>query len=250
MADVQVVIPARYAAARLPGKPLRELAGLPMIVHTAQRAAENGLPVLVAYDDDRIGAVLAAHGIAGIQTRADHENGTHRLAEAAAKQGWSEDTIVVNVQGDEPLLPAHLIQQTAACLMAHPDAAAATLCTPFNRDDPHNPNAVKIVTDLAGYALYFSRSLLPFVRGSSNPEADFPYRRHIGIYAYRVSVLRRYPTLAPTPLEEAEKLEQLRFLEHGFRIAADTVPEAPPAGVDSEEDAVRVDAILRGISHV
>lgn len=246
MTDIQVVIPARYAATRLPGKPLRELAGAPMIVHTARRAAESGLPVLVAYDDERIASVLNAYGIPAIKTLETHENGTHRLSEVVQKRGWHEDTIVVNVQGDEPLLPSALIQQVADCLQTHPDAAVATLCTPFGEDDPSNPNAVKVVSDVAGYALYFSRSLLPFVRDSHNPRADFPYRRHIGIYAYRVRALLRYPTLAATPLELAEKLEQLRFLEHGYRIAVATIEQAPPAGVDSEEDAQRVDAILRG----
>lgn len=245
MTNIHIVIPARYAASRLPGKPLRELAGKPMIVHTARQAAKSGLPVLVAYDDVRIGKVLVANNIPCVETRVDHENGTHRLSEVVQKQGWSEDTIIVNVQGDEPLLPPELITQVAECLQSHPEAAVATLCTPFGEDDPTSLNMVKVVTDLNGYALYFSRSLLPCVRDSQNPAADFPYRRHIGIYAYRVSALLAYPNMVATPLEMAEKLEQLRFLEHGHRIAVDIVRIAPPAGVDCEEDAVRVDAILR-----
>lgn len=245
MDNIQVVIPARYAASRLPGKPLRELAGLPMIVHTAKQAAKSGFPVLVAYDDERIGKVLAEHAIPAIATRKDHDNGTHRLSEVVQKQGWAADTIVVNVQGDEPLLPPELIIQVAQCLKNHPEAAVATLCTPFGEDDPTSLNMVKVITDLKGYALYFSRSLIPCVRDGKHPLTDFPYRRHIGIYAYRVRVLHDYPNMAITPLETAEKLEQLRFLEHGYRIAVDTVHTAPPAGVDCEEDAVRVDAILR-----
>lgn len=242
MTDIQIVIPARYAATRLPGKPLQLLADEPMIVHTARRAAQSGLPVLVAYDDERIGAVLAQYGIAAIATSAAHENGTHRLSEVVQKKGWNDDTLIVNVQGDEPLLPPTLIRQVADCLIRHPEAAVATLATPFQSDEsPASPNMVKVVSDMQGYALYFSRSLLPCVRDGG----DFPYRRHIGIYAYRGKALRAYPQLAATPLEQAEKLEQLRFLEQGFRIAVDNVAQAPPAGVDSPEDAQRVDALLR-----
>lgn len=242
MTNIQVVIPARYAATRLPGKPLHLLAGEPMIVHTARRAAQSGLPVIVAYDDERIGEVLARYDIAAIRTSEAHENGTHRLSEVVQKLNWTDDTLIVNVQGDEPLLPPALIEQVARCLQQHPEAAVATLATSFQIDEtPQSPNMVKVVQDLQGYALYFSRSLVPCVRDGGG----FPYLRHIGIYAYRGKALRAYPQLSATPLEQAEKLEQLRFLEHGFKIALDIVPQAPPAGVDSPEDAVRVDAILR-----
>lgn len=246
MAEIKIVIPARYAATRLPGKPLHLLAGEPMIVHTARRAAESGLPVWVAYDDARIGEVLAAHGIDAIATSAAHENGTQRLSEVVDIMQWADDTLVVNVQGDEPLLPAALITEVAACLQQHPEAAVATLAAPFQADEnPASPNMVKVVSDLQGYALYFSRSLLPCVRDGGEAAVHFPYRRHIGIYAYRAKALRVYPSLCATPLEQAEKLEQLRFLEHGYKIAVQTVAKAPPAGVDSPEDAVRVDALLR-----
>lgn len=239
--DIRVVIPARYAATRLPGKPLRLLAGVPMVVRTARQAMQAGFPVVVAYDDARIGEVLADYDIAGVQTRSDHENGTHRLSEVAEKSGWSAETVVVNVQGDEPLLPPALIAQVAECLTGHRDAQVATLAAPFAGDDLTSPHMVKVVRDLAGYALYFSRSLLPFVRDAGEA---FPHLRHIGIYAYRVSALQEYPTWQATPLEQAEKLEQLRFLEYGKRIAVAVVSEIPPAGVDCPEDLIRVEALL------
>ncbi|SUO95118.1 3-deoxy-manno-octulosonate cytidylyltransferase [Suttonella ornithocola] len=241
-----VVIPARFNATRLPGKPLCDLAGLPMIVRTAKRAMQSGLAVWVAYDDERIAEVLRQYGIQGIPTRHDHENGTHRLSEVVQKQEWSDETVVVNVQGDEPLLPAELITQVADALIAHPDASVATLSTPFiPEEDPGSPHMVKVVCDLNGYALYFSRSLLPYPRDAQEIKSAFPYQRHIGIYAYRAKALRDYPQLSATPLEQTEKLEQLRFLEHGRRIIVAKATEVPPAGVDTEEDRIRVDALLR-----
>ena len=240
-----VVIPARFASTRLPGKPLRLIAGLPMVVRTARQAVQGGFPVWVAHDDARIAAALAAEPVQVVATRSDHANGTERLCEVADKESWADDTIVVNVQGDEPLLPPALIREVAATLAAHPEAAVATLATPFAAsDDPTAATAVKVVRDQQGLALYFSRALIPFVRDAGGFDAAFPYLRHIGIYAYRVAALKRYPLLAATPLEEAEKLEQLRFLEHGLRVAVGVVSEAPPPGVDCEEDVRRVEALL------
>ena len=242
-----VVIPARYGSTRLPGKPLRPIAGVPMVVRTARQAVAAGFPVWVAYDDARIGALLESEAVQGIATRADHDNGTERLCEVAARLGWADDTIVVNVQGDEPLLPPALIGAVAEALAARPEAAVATLAAPF--DAQHSPAAattVKVVCDQSGLALYFSRAAIPYVRDADGVSATFPYLRHIGIYAYRVAALKRYPQLATTPLEQAEKLEQLRFLEHGLRIAVGVVNEAPPPGVDCEEDLQRVEALLRG----
>ena len=243
--DVRVVIPARYASTRLPGKPLAPLDGLPMLVRTARQAEKAGFPILVAYDDPRIGAVLADFAIPALKTRDDHDNGTHRLSEVAQSCRWTEETLVVNVQGDEPLLPPALIEQVATTLIRHPQAEVATLATSFAENDPRSPDMVKVTRDLAGYALYFSRGLLPWVAEKKEAEKAFPYLRHIGIYAYRVRALLDYPQLAPSPLEQAEKLEQLRFLEHGRRIAVATVAEAPPAGVDSHADLQRIAAILR-----
>ena len=243
-----VVIPARFASTRLPGKPLRLIAGLPMVVRTARQAVQGGFPVWVAHDDARIAAALAGEPVQVVATRSDHANGTERLCEVADKEGWADDTIVVNVQGDEPLLPPALIREVAATLSAHPEAAVATLATPFAAsDDPTAATAVKVVRDQQGLALYFSRALIPFVRDAGGFDAAFPYLRHIGIYAYRVAALKRYPLLAATPLEEAEKLEQLRFLEHGLRVAVGVVSEAPPPGVDCEADVRRAEALLGGV---
>ena len=243
-----VVIPARFASTRLPGKPLRLIAGLPMVVRTARQAVQGGFPVWVAHDDARIAAALAGEPVQVVATRSDHANGTERLCEVADKESWADDTIVVNVQGDEPLLPPALIREVAATLTAHPEAAVATLATPFSTaDDPTAATAVKVVRDQQGLALYFSRALIPFVRDAGGFDAAFPYLRHIGIYAYRVAALKRYPLLAATPLEEAEKLEQLRFLEHGLRVAVGVVSEAPPPGVDCEADVRRAEALLGGV---
>lgn len=243
-----VVIPARFASTRLPGKPLRLIAGLPMVVRTARQAVQGGFPVWVAHDDARIAAALAGEPVQVVATRSDHANGTERLCEVADKESWADDTIVVNVQGDEPLLPPALIREVAATLAAHPEAAVATLATPFSAaDDPTAATAVKVVRDQQGLALYFSRALIPFVRDAGGFDAAFPYLRHIGIYAYRVAALKRYPLLAATPLEEAEKLEQLRFLEHGLRVAVGVVSEAPPPGVDCEADVQRAEALLGGV---
>ncbi|MBR1375145.1 MAG: 3-deoxy-manno-octulosonate cytidylyltransferase [Cardiobacteriaceae bacterium] len=240
MADIRLVIPARYAATRLPAKPLADIAGVPLIVRTAVQARKSGIEPLVAYDDDRIAAVLNNYNIAGIKTSATHENGTRRLAEVVEIRNWADDEVIVNVQGDEPLLPPELISQVAENLLAHEKASVATLCTAFVEDEPNNPNSVKVVSDRDSYALYFSRSKIPYPRDGG----DFPFRRHIGIYAYRAGVLREYTKMQPTPLEQAEKLEQLRFLEYGKKISLAEVAKAPPAGVDCEEDRLRVAKIF------
>lgn len=246
MRDAVVVIPARYAATRLPGKPLREIAGVAMIRRTASQAVQSGLPVWVAHDDPRIAAVLEGAGVQVMQTSTTHDNGTERLSEVAQREGWADDVIVVNVQGDEPLLPPALITRVAQVLDDAPWAGVATLAAPF--DHAHSPAAattVKVVCDQQGRALYFSRAPIPYVRDADGVGTTFPYLRHIGIYAYRVAVLKQYPTLAKTPLEQAEKLEQLRFLEHGIALAVGMVDAAPPPGVDCVEDLARVEAALR-----
>jgi 3-deoxy-manno-octulosonate cytidylyltransferase (CMP-KDO synthetase) len=205
-----VLIPARFASTRFPGKPLADLAGKPMVVRVCERARLSGAaPVCVATDDERIAQAVRAHGFEARMTRAEHASGTERIAEAAAQLGLADDAIVVNVQGDEPLIAPQLIAEVAAALRARPEASVATACHPI--DDAAefaNPNVVKVVRNADGEALYFSRAGIPFPRDGGAPHAE----RHIGIYAYRVAFLRRYAELAPSPLEAIERLEQLRVL--------------------------------------
>jgi 3-deoxy-manno-octulosonate cytidylyltransferase (CMP-KDO synthetase) len=248
----EVVIPARFGSSRLPGKPLLDLEGLPMVVQVALRAAVSGArSVLVATDDPRIAAAASQHGFAAVMTAANHPSGTDRIAEVAARRGWPDDRVVVNVQGDEPLIDPALITQVAATLAEAPDAAIATVCCPLNvAADFVNPNVVKVVLDARGYALYFSRAGIPFPRdafraGTAGLPPDLPAYRHVGLYAYRVGFLHAYGTLSPAPIERFEALEQLRALWHGFRIAVHTSPAAPPAGIDTEDDLARARAYLR-----
>ena len=235
---MHVIIPARYASTRLSGKPLLDIAGKPMIQHVVERARASGArTVTVATDDERIRAACEQFGAAVVMTSARHASGTERLAEAIRKLGLGPDEIVVNVQGDEPLMPPTLVRQVAEALAAHADAAVATICTPI-RDDAElrNPNVVKVVFDANGYALYFSRAPIPFPRDGGLP----PAHRHLGLYAYRAGYVARYVALAPSPYEQAEQLEQLRVLWHGGRIAVHVTDQAPAAGVDSPDDLERV----------
>lgn len=247
-----VAIPARYGSTRLPGKPLLALAGEPLIVHVVRRAREAGAAeVVVATDDARIADALATSGVRSVMTDGGHASGSDRLAEAARILGWSDDTMVVNLQGDEPLAPASGIGAVAAAL-AEGDAPMATLATPLaGVDELFDPNCVKLVRDISGRALYFSRAPLPwprdaFARDRSQLPPATPFLRHIGIYAYRAAFLRRFSTLAPTPLERAESLEQLRALENGFAIAVRIAPEPFPPGVDTAADLERVRQALSG----
>jgi len=237
-----VLIPARYASTRFPGKPLADLGGKPMIARVCERAAASGArSVCVATDDERIAAAVRAHGFDARMTRADHASGTDRIAEAAAALGLAPEEIVVNVQGDEPLIAPALIARVAAALTAHPQASVSTACHPM-RDAAAfaNPNVVKAVLDAEGYALYFSRAPIPHARAGGVP----PSLRHIGIYGYRVAFLARYASLAPSPLEETEALEQLRVLWHGFRIAVAVSDEEVPPGVDTPQDLEAVRKML------
>lgn len=243
----QVVIPARYASSRLPAKPLADIGGKPMIVRVLERAREAGADgVWVATDHPDIAAVVAAHGGEVVLTRADHPSGTDRLAEVVAQLGWSDDTIVVNVQGDEPLMDPALIAAVARALAEDGEAAIATACHPLHSaEEFFNPNVVKVVCDARQRALYFSRAPIPWARDAFAADrgalpAELPARRHIGLYAYRAAFLRRYATLAPAPLEGWEALEQLRALWHGYPIRVLEIAEAPPAGVDTQEDLERV----------
>jgi len=246
-----VLIPARYASTRLPGKPLADIAGKPMVVRVAERAMESGATrVAVATDDTRVRDAVAAHGLAACMTRADHATGTDRLAEAAQQLRLADDEIVVNVQGDEPLLDAALIRSMAVLLAARPDAAIATACHLIDDvAEAFNPNVVKVVLDAAGYALYFSRATIPWARDAfrGSPEAlppGLPIYRHYGLYAYRVSFLRAFPALAPAPIEGFEALEQLRALWHGYRIAVEITRGTPAPGIDTPEDLARVREIF------
>lgn len=246
-----VVIPARLASTRLPDKPLADIGGKPMIVRVAERAhASSARRTVVATDAAEVAAACAAHGIEAVLTRADHPSGTDRLAEVATLLGLADDAIVVNVQGDEPLVPPSIIDQVAANLAAHPEAGIATLCEEIH--DPaalFNPNIVKVVSDKNGLALTFSRATLPWARDAfavdrESLPANVPYRRHIGIYAYRARFLRDFVAWGPCWLEDTECLEQLRALWHGVRIHVADALEAPQAGVDTPEDLERVRRIL------
>jgi len=246
-----VAIPARHGSTRLPGKPLLPLAGEAMILHVARRAQQAGAAqVVVATDDARIAGALAGLPLTVCLTRSDHASGSDRLAECAAQLGWADDAIVVNLQGDEPLAPPSGIRAVAQAL-AESAAPMATLVTLLGGiEELFNPHCVKVVCDAGGHALYFSRAPLPWARDALAASRDVlpagvPFLRHIGIYAYRAGFLRRFAALPRTPLEAAESLEQLRALEHGYRIAVRLAPEAFPAGVDTPEDLARVDALLR-----
>ncbi|MFN3715668.1 MAG: 3-deoxy-manno-octulosonate cytidylyltransferase [Thiobacillus sp.] len=263
----RVVIPARYASSRLPGKPLADIAGKPMILHVLERALEAGAEsVVVATDDVRVQAAVEAAGHAALMTSPEHRSGTERLVEVVEMMGWADDALLVNVQGDEPLIDPALIREAARQLVLHPDAVMATLAHPIHdHDDFMNPNVVKVVPDEAGYALYFSRAPIPWPRdafaaygstwasacsGSESFAARRPMPhelgalRHIGLYAYRAGFLRIYAGLAVSPLERYELLEQLRVLWHGYRISLGTTTRAPAAGVDTPDDLARVRALF------
>lgn len=250
--EFRVAIPARYASTRLPGKPLRLLAGRPLIEHVYRRALESAaMQVVIATDDARIQAAAAGFGATVCMTSPDHRSGTDRLAEVAVRLGWAEDAIVVNVQGDEPHLPPALIRQVAAGLAEHPDAGIATVCARIgDPDELFDANAVKVTRDAQDYALYFSRAPIPWHREAFGmglerlnelPAGGFWFR-HIGLYAYRVATLLRYPQWTPAPAEQAESLEQLRALWHGVRIYVAEAVETPPPGVDTEADLARAEA--------
>jgi len=242
----RIAIPARYGSSRLPGKPLLPLAGRPMLEHVWLRACESGArEIVVATDDERIAEAAAGFGAEVCMTRTDHASGTDRLAEVAAARGWPDDAIVVNLQGDEPLTPPGALARVADDLAAWPQAAIATLATPIEDAGLVNdPNVVKVVVDAEGFALYFSRSPIPYRRSDPRDGGNPPTRRHIGIYAYRGGFLRRYAELEPAPLERAEQLEQLRAMSHGHRIHVADTDWAPAGGVDVADDLTRVEAAL------
>ena len=249
-----VVIPARFGASRLPGKPLADIGGKPMVVHVLERCQQSAATaVWVATDDARVAEAVRDHGGQVLMTRADHPSGTDRLQEVAVQLGLADNDIIVNVQGDEPLIPPAVIDQVAANLAAHDGFGIATLCEPITeRAGLFNPNHVKVVFDSHGRALYFSRAPLPWHRdGFADADTALPlppgqWWRHIGIYGYRVSLLNQYVTWAPAPLEQAEALEQLRAMYHGVPIHVEPACMPVPGGVDTEADLQRMRALISG----
>jgi 3-deoxy-manno-octulosonate cytidylyltransferase (CMP-KDO synthetase) len=268
---MKIVIPSRFASTRLPGKPLADIGGKPMIVRVWEQAVQavqiiqtiqdtqtvqatqatkafgSKDDVFVAADDARIMAAVEAVGANAVMTRSDHVSGTDRIAEVAEKMGWADDEIIINVQGDEPLIPPALICDVGNCLEQNPAAHMATAACPMtSMTEVANPNAVKVVMDKAGKALYFSRAAIPYDRDGKGMdldrglENDSPYLRHIGIYAYRVAALKRLAGLPPAPIEQLESLEQLRALYDGMTIMVTRLDTAPPAGVDTAEDLENV----------
>ena len=245
-----VVIPARYASTRLPGKPLADIHGKPMVQHVVEKALQSGADrVIVATDDARVQQALQSTSVEVCMTSPDHQSGTERLAEVCRHYGFAADTIIVNVQGDEPLIPPAIIRQVADNLAAA-TAPMATLSVPIrDAEEAFNPNAVKVVTDKDGYALYFSRATIPWDRdrfANSHEQIGDHYQRHIGIYAYRAGFIQRYVDWAPSVLEQVEALEQLRVLWYGEKIHVAQALEAPPVGVDTQADLEKVRAFLAG----
>lgn len=242
------IIPARYASTRLPGKPLVDIHGKPMVVHVMERARESGASrVIVATDHPAVAQAVEAAGGEVCMTRADHQSGTERLAEVIEKYQFADDEIIVNVQGDEPMIPAEIVRQVATNL-AGSAAGMATLAVPVtDAEEAFNPNAVKVVMDVNGYALYFSRATIPWDReryARSREQIGDTLLRHIGIYAYRAGFIRRYVAWAPCPLEQIELLEQLRVLWYGEKIHVAVAQTIPSVGVDTPEDLQRVRAAM------
>jgi 3-deoxy-manno-octulosonate cytidylyltransferase (CMP-KDO synthetase) len=247
----KVVIPARYGSTRLPGKPLLNIAGKPMIAHVCERAQEaDADEIIVATDDKRIFQAVSDLGFKAVMTRADHQSGTERIAEVARFCGWAGNEIIVNLQGDEPLIPPAYIRDSAIALAEQKLAGIATLAAKIiDPEEIFNPNAVKVVLNKAGYALYFSRAPIPWDRDDitrlgAKPSGNVPYLRHIGMYAYTVDFLNRYCLWDASLLESVECLEQLRILWHGDAIRVKIVDQTPAAGVDTQEDLIRVEQVL------
>jgi 3-deoxy-manno-octulosonate cytidylyltransferase (CMP-KDO synthetase) len=246
-----VIIPARYGATRLPGKPLIKINGRPLIQHVYERARASAAEIIVvATDDARVAEVATAFGAQVCMTASHHPSGSDRIAEVLDRLHWPEEACVVNLQGDEPCMPPTLINQVAMALQEHADAAMTTLATPIrDRAQVFDPNSVKVVTDAAGYALYFSRAPIPwhrdrFLRDGDALPKTAAWLRHIGLYAYRAGFLRRYVTWPPAPLEQIESLEQLRVLWRGERIYVGRAMDEPGPGVDTPDDLARVERLL------
>lgn len=242
----KVVIPARYASSRLPGKPLLDISGKPMVIRVSEQAQKSGAEaVVIATDFDKIVQVAEAHHVDAVMTRVDHQSGTDRIAEVAQSLNWDNDDIVVNVQGDEPLIDPALIQEVALTLAHSRDAVMATACHAIHDEASMlNPNVVKVVMDADGNAMYFSRSPIPYPRDEAHKQS-LKAHRHIGIYAYRVGFLKQYAELSVTQLEQIESLEQLRVLHHGYKIAITVTDHAPATGVDTQADLDYVRSVFQ-----
>jgi len=253
--EFKVVIPARYASSRLPGKPLRKIADKPMIQHVFEKAGESGAgQTVIATDDERIAEACRLFDAEICITSQDHQSGTERIAEVVSQFGWPDETIVVNLQGDEPCMPGELLRQVAEDMEHHPDASITTLSMPIRERGPlFDPHVVKVVTNAEGYALYFSRAPIPwhrdeFLRQESVLPADTGFARHIGLYAYRAGFLSRYITWPAAPLEKAESLEQLRVLWHGELIHVSEAKVDAGHGVDTLEDLKFAEESISGIT--
>jgi len=252
----KIIIPARYASTRLAGKPLRNIAGKTMLQHTFERASLSAAEsVYVATDDPRIEDSVHGYSPNVVMTLSSHQSGTDRLAEVVDKLAWDDETIVVNVQGDEPLILPEHINSVAQALIDNLEAGIATLCYPIQSgEELFDPNVVKVVRDSNDFALYFSRAVIPwyrdkFVGGNRELPTDISYYRHIGIYAYRAKVLRAYCSLPNVPIEQVESLEQLRALSHGIKIHVGLTNEQPGHGVDVEKDLLLVEKLLKQSHH-
>lgn len=243
----KVVVPARFASTRLPGKPLVDIAGKPMVVRVAEQAAKSlANEVVIATDHDAVLRSAQSHGLHAVMTRIDHVSGTDRIAEVVAAMGWPDEMIVVNVQGDEPLIDPVLINEVAQTLANDPQAVMSTACHAIHDAEAFaNPNVVKVVLNAKQQALYFSRAAIPFARDAEYREHSAAHR-HIGIYAYRVGFLKQYASLPVTALEKIESLEQLRVLYHGYQIAVSVTDHAPASGVDTVEDLAVVRKVFAG----
>jgi len=247
--NIVICLPARYQSSRLPGKPLLEIAGKPLIIWALESAAKiNAKQMIVATDDERIKHLVEVSGYQAVMTSNNHHSGTDRIAEVANMMEWSDDTIVINYQGDEPMTPKANIEQLIAALRDNPHASIATLYQPINNyQDLINPNNVKLVGDENDYALYFSRSAIPHSRKYfplKQLDPDICYKHHIGLYAYRANFLKRFSQLKPSKLEGAESLEQLRAMSHGYKIIAKCAKRSMPHGIDSKEDIIRFEKLL------
>lgn len=244
----KIVIPARYASTRLPGKPLADICGKPMIVRVAEQAAITGAEIIIATDSVKVFDVAKAHGFYAVMTNINHVSGTDRIAEVVKKMGWADSEIVVNVQGDEPLISPMLIKEVAENLANHNQADIATACHSLHLEaDFLNPHIVKVILDKASYANYFSRAPIPFPRDGLNQAKPIQAMRHIGIYAYRAAFLNTYANLTPAPTEQLESLEQLRALWHGYKISVAVIDNAPASGVDTQADLARVREIFASL---
>ncbi len=238
MTRFHVVVPARLASTRLPRKPLADIHGKPMIVRVAECAARSGATsIYIATDHPDIESAVERAGYNALLTRADHPSGSDRVMEVADRLGWSDQEIVVNLQGDEPLMPPALIERAVDNLNHDPDLGVTTLAHPCHPEDIDDPNVVKVVVNLTGRAMYFSRSPIPYARSASYESTPL---RHVGLYAYRVWALRRFVSLEQTRYEKAESLEQLRLLENGIPLSVVVTPEPVPGGVDTASDLARV----------